>query len=85
MYPLSDITDLNYADILAVEYNSVNYDLIKGAHKNGKEVNAWILNDEQSITEAINMGVDYITSDHVELAKEIIDSANKIKKNKREK
>ena len=71
--------------MLVVEYNAVNYDFVEKAHKNGKVVNAWVLNDEQTITEVINMGVDYVTSDHVELAREIIDSANKIQKNKREK
>ena len=75
--PIGDISNLDYADILAVEYNSVSYELVSRIHSFNKKINIWVLNDELSIDEAINMNVDYITSDHIELAREILDSKSK--------
>ena len=46
--------------------------LVAKAHELGLEVNAWTVNDEATIRQMIDMGVDIITTDYPELAQSII-------------
>ena len=73
---VGDITKIEYADAFSVEASSVNESLVNKVHNSGKEIYAWTVNKESSISEMIDMGVDNIITDNIELAKEVIDSSN---------
>ncbi len=67
-----DISDYSYADAYSIDATYINEDLIHQAHSNGKEINVWTLNTEEIIEEMINLNVDNITTDDVELCKNMI-------------
>ncbi len=45
------------------------------AHELGLTVNVWTVNSEAELNEAIDMGVDFITTDHPQLAAKLIEAA----------
>lgn len=80
MFPvIGDVSNLEYADILSIEFSNITNKVVYDIHKQGKEVNVWVANDEESIRKLIEMDVDKITTDNVGLAKEIIDRVNESK------
>ena len=54
-------------------YGTINEhpEWVKEAHDNGLTVNVWTVNGEQDIRNAIEQGVDFITSDAPELVQQI--------------
>ena len=68
---LGDITRLD-ADFLAVNQNMADAGFIRRAHKAGKTVFVWTVNDPLSLTHWMSMGVDGIITDEPALAKDII-------------
>ena len=67
-----DITDYDKADAYSIDATFINEDLIHQAHSNGKEINVWTLNTEETIEEMLDLNVDNITTDDVELCKNMI-------------
>lgn len=67
-----DYVNLNI-DVLSLNYKLINEELVKELHNNNKEVHVWTVNDEKTIKEALNMGVDNIITDDVSLVKKIKD------------
>ena len=54
----------SYLDILCVPKEIMNADNLKAAHDSGKQFSAWVLNSEEEIRSAIDLGVDsYFTDD----------------------
>ena len=41
------------------------------------KVNVWTVNDSDTMKEMVNLGVDYITTDHPETAVKVINSYSK--------
>lgn len=54
-----------------------NPEWIKEAHNLGMKVNVWTVNDSDTMKEMVNLGVDYITTDHPETAVKVINSYSK--------
>jgi glycerophosphoryl diester phosphodiesterase len=68
---VGDITRLN-ADFLAVNQNMANPAFIRRAHKAGKKVFVWTVNDPLSLSHWTSMGVDGVITDEPALAREIL-------------
>lgn len=54
-------------DFFTMEYSTLNANFVNSAHKDGKKVMAWTVNDEDSMTRMMYYGVDGIITDHVDL------------------
>lgn len=48
---------------------------VEEAHRLGLTVNVWTVNSEAELKESISMGVDFITTDHPQLAEKMIEAA----------
>ncbi|MEP4149515.1 MAG: glycerophosphodiester phosphodiesterase [Halioglobus sp.] len=68
---VGDITKLD-ADFLAVNQNMANPAFIRRAHKAGKRVFVWTVNDALSLSHWMSMGVDGVITDEPALAREIL-------------
>lgn len=60
------------ADLLAVNQEIASPRLIGQAHLSGRQVAAWTLNDRQSLGKMISRGVDYVITDDVPLAQQVL-------------
>lgn len=82
-YLMGDKTpeELKEAGINGLDYHYslmlLNSDYIERAHKLGMTVNVWTVNDRAQMDAFVKLGVDYITTDYPELAKEVIEENNK--------
>ncbi len=54
-------------DIISPHHTLINEELIKNAHSNGFQVNAWTVNDISNIERLKTLGVDTITTDIIQL------------------
>lgn len=63
---------LEYADVFSIKHTFITTDMVKKAHRNGKEVYAWTVNSESRIQELLLKGVDSIITDNPYYAKKII-------------
>ena len=45
---------------------------VRDAHNRGMKVNVWTVNSTADMMEFISMGVDFITTDHPDVLKDII-------------
>lgn len=76
-YLMGDITPTQAKEygFTGIDYNygTINEhpEWVKEAHDNGLTVNVWTVNGEQDIRNAIEQGVDFITSDAPELVQQI--------------
>lgn len=67
-----DISKLDKADNFSIEASSINKDLVKKLHNDGKEVFAWTVNARDSINKMLDLNVDNIITDDVDYAKKLL-------------
>ena len=61
---MGDFYDLEYADGFSIKYRFINNEVIKNAHKAGKEVYAWTIDDKKILESMMLLDVDsVITND----------------------
>lgn len=65
-------SQLKYIDAVSMNYLFVNRNLVSTAHKNGKKVFVWTVNDEADMQQLLAMGVDNIITDRPDKAAEVI-------------
>lgn len=63
---------LKYIDAVSLNYLFVNRNIVSTAHKNGKKVFVWTVNDAADIRQLLAMGVDNIITDRPDKAAEVI-------------
>ena len=61
---MGDFYDLEYADGFSIKYRYINSEIIKQAHKRGKEVYAWTVDDKQILESMMLMNVDSIITNN---------------------
>ena len=59
---LGDVTQLD-VDFLAVNKQYVTSSFVETAHSNGKTIHVWTVNDRETMTTMLNLGVDNIMTD----------------------
>lgn len=66
------LTDSNYGDIenlrcdsLSIEYHAIDSETVRRIHQKGKTIHAWTLEDEATISDMIDLGVDYLIVNNV--------------------
>lgn len=64
--------DLDYADFFSLDLNYVTKKSLSNCHKVGKPVNAWTVNDTDSMEKMIALGVDSIITDEPLKARTVI-------------
>ena len=74
---VGDITRLD-ADFLAVNQNMASPAFIRRAHKAGKRVFVWTVNDALSLSHWMSMGVDGVITDEPALARKILAQREKL-------
>lgn len=67
-----NITALQSADAFSIEATSITSSLVSHIHKEGKKIQAWTVNTEESIQKMIDLNVDNIITDNVTLARNTI-------------
>jgi glycerophosphoryl diester phosphodiesterase len=67
-----DIASIEYVDVYSIEASNINYSMVESIHNANKEIYAWTINKEETITKMLDLNVDSIITDDVELAKTII-------------
>lgn len=61
---MGDFYDLEYADGFSIKYRFINKEVIRQSHKRGKEVYAWVVDDEKTLEKMMLLNVDsVITND----------------------
>ncbi len=65
-------------DFLAVNTGQVSMRLIRKAHARGKQVYVWTVDDPLTMSRMISMGVDGLITNEPALARQIMDSRNKL-------
>ena len=65
-------SQLRDIDAVSLNHIFVNKNIVSTAHKNGKKVFVWTVNDENDIERMISMGVDNIITDRPDVAAETI-------------
>jgi glycerophosphoryl diester phosphodiesterase len=68
---LGDLTKLD-ADFLAVHANMAGSSFIRRAHRAGKRVLVWTVNDTISMSRLISLGVDGVITDEPALARRVL-------------
>jgi glycerophosphoryl diester phosphodiesterase len=63
-------------DCLQLPYRRTTAGIVERAHEMGLKVHVWTPNDEESITQSLEVGVDGIMSDKIRLLKESIERWN---------
>ncbi len=71
-FAYGNIISLTAADSFSIEASSITKTLVENIHAAGKEVYAWTVNTENSISEMIQFNVDNIITDQITLAKDTI-------------
>ena len=61
---MGDFYDLEYADGFSIKYRYINNEIIKQAHKRGKDVYAWTVDDKQILESMMLMNVDSIITNN---------------------
>lgn len=67
-----DISKLDKADNFSIEASSINKELVKRLHNEGKEVYAWTVNARDSINKMLDLNVDNIITDDVDNARKLL-------------
>lgn len=68
--------DMEYVDIFSIRHNFISNDIVRDIHKNGKEIYAWTVNNENDIKELLLLDVDSVITDYPYETKDIIYNAN---------
>ncbi len=68
---IGDVTKLD-ADFLSVNAGAVSRDLLSRAHKAGKEVHVWTVNEPAQMNTMIHLGVDNIITDVPEVLRDLL-------------
>ncbi|WP_425398363.1 glycerophosphodiester phosphodiesterase family protein [Aeoliella sp.] len=68
---LGDLTTVD-VDLLAVRMDLATTSFIARAHFRNQQVAAWTLNDQESLERMISRGVDYVITDDVPLAEQVL-------------
>lgn len=79
---VGDLTSAE-ADFLAVKDTLATRSFIRSAHRSGKQVYAWTLNDVLTISAAIGRGVDNIITDEPALARRVLVERSKLNTSQR--
>lgn len=66
-----DLAELD-VNFFSLEESIVNQDVIFDAHFHGKQVHVWTVNNLESVTRLINLGVDNIVTDRIKEVRDII-------------
>ena len=67
-----NILNLDKADYFSVEANSVNKNMVKQIHNEGKKIYAWTVNNEKNIRNMIDLDVDNVITDDITTAKGLV-------------
>lgn len=67
-----DISKLDKADNFSIEASSINKELVKKLHNEGKEVYAWTVNARDNINKMLDLNVDNIITDDVDNARKLL-------------
>lgn len=73
---IGEFGDMEYVDIFSIKHTFISANMVKNIHKNGKEVYAWTVDNENDIKELLMLDVDSIITDDPYQTKEIIFNAN---------
>ncbi|MGN0436101.1 MAG: glycerophosphodiester phosphodiesterase family protein [Wujia sp.] len=76
MMAIGDIGNFEDADVYSVRSNYIDASMVKSAHRNGKEIYAWTVDDEEQIKRLLLIGVDSIITNNPYNTKAIIYNAN---------
>lgn len=72
---MGDFYDLEYADGFSIKYRYINNDVIKQAHKRGKKVYAWTVDDKNTLESMMLLNVDsIITNSPLKMRKEMYEN-----------
>ena len=71
-----DILSLDKADGFSIEATSVTKSLVKKIHKENKKIFVWTVNNEENISNMIDLKVDNIITDDISNCKDLIVSSN---------
>ncbi len=64
------------SDFLSIHATKATSRLVKNAHKNGKQIHVWTVNDLQTALSMIELGVDNIITDNPEFIKDLLRTWN---------
>ncbi|HWT26998.1 MAG TPA: glycerophosphodiester phosphodiesterase [Mobilitalea sp.] len=64
--------DREYVDYFSIRSGFITSNIVKNAHKAGKEIHAWTVNSANDIERMKSLGVDCIITDNPTLAKQIL-------------
>lgn len=67
-----EIFHCDAADFFSIKWNYITEQLVKGAHKSGKEVHAWTVNRKHEIKQMQELNVDNIITDKPAYVRELI-------------
>ncbi len=67
-----NILQMNDADGFSLEEQNVTESVVSKIHNAGKQLFVWTVNDEDSVEELIDLGVDNIITDDVQMVKDVI-------------
>lgn len=68
--------DMDCVDVFSIRHNYISNDIVKDIHRNGKEIYAWTVNNENDIKELLLLDVDSVITDDPYNTKDIIYKAN---------
>lgn len=71
-FAFGDILKLDKADHYSVEASSITKKMVSDVHNSGKQIYAWTVNSEESITKMIELNVDNIITDDISLGKKLV-------------
>lgn len=69
---IGDLGNMEAVDVYSIRYNFVTAGLVRDAHRRGKEVYAWTVNNKDIIENLMLMDVDSIITDNPYWAKKIV-------------
>ena len=57
---MGDFYDLKYADAFSLKYRYITHDVVKRVHSKGKEIYAWVIDDDKTLERMMLLNVDSI-------------------------
>lgn len=69
---MGSFENMQYVDLFSIESSFVTRALVSRIHAAGKSIAVWTVNTEAEIRQAAEAGVDYVITDDVNLAKDVI-------------
>ncbi|MCM1988554.1 glycerophosphodiester phosphodiesterase [Oceanirhabdus seepicola] len=74
---IGNLEQLN-VDFYSMEVSNVNDSFVSKAHKIGREVHVWTVNDEEDMKEMIELGVDNIITDKDKLVRKVLEENKEV-------